>query len=60
MIWELAMRFIKGLSYETVNLLKRIYAQSKYHQVRRRAIMLSNEGHQIIDDDISGFSCDNL
>ena len=42
------MRFIKGLSHETINLLKRIYAQSKYHQVRRRAhcIMLSHEGYK--------------
>jgi len=49
MIWGFAMRFIKGLSYETVNLLQRIYAQSQYHQVRRRAhcIILSNEGHTI-------------
>ena len=42
------MRFIKRLSHETINLLKRIYAQSKYHQVRRRShcIMLSNEGYK--------------
>ncbi|MBC6481292.1 MAG: helix-turn-helix domain-containing protein [Hormoscilla sp. GM7CHS1pb] len=42
------MRFIKGLSHETINLLKRIYAQSKYSHVRRRAhcILLSHEGYQ--------------
>ena len=42
------MRFIKGLSHETINLLKRIYAQSKYYHVRRRAqcILLSHEGYQ--------------
>jgi len=45
------MRFIKGLSHETINLLKLIYAQSKYHQVRGRAhcILLSHEGYQTKD-----------
>jgi transposase len=43
------MRYIKGLTLETSLLLKRIYKQSKYYQVRQRAhcIQLSYEGYQI-------------
>jgi transposase len=43
------MRYIKGLSRETASLLKRIYQQSQYYQVRQRAhcIQLSYEGYQI-------------
>ncbi len=43
------MRYIKGLSQETLKLLKRIYKQSKHFQVRRRAhcIQLSYEGYKI-------------
>jgi transposase len=45
------MRFIKGLSRETSLLLKRIYQQSKYYQVRQRAhcIQLSYEGYKIAE-----------
>jgi transposase len=45
------MRFIKGLQTDTLNLLERIYKQSKYHHVRRRAqcIKLSYEGHKMND-----------
>lgn len=45
------MRFIRGLSQETIKMLKRIYKQSKYHQVRQRAqcIKLSYEGYKIKD-----------
>jgi transposase len=43
------MRFIKGLSQETIKILTRIYQQSKYHQVRARAqcILLSHQKYQI-------------
>ncbi len=43
------MRFIRGLTQETIKILGRIYQQSKYHQVRQRAqcISLSYEGYQI-------------
>lgn len=43
------MRFIKGLSSETIKMLERIYKQSKYHQVRQRAqcIKLSHNGYTI-------------
>ena len=45
------MRFIKGLSKETISILERIYKQSKHHQVRQRAqcIKLSYEGYKIQD-----------
>ncbi|MBF0342680.1 MAG: helix-turn-helix domain-containing protein, partial [Nitrospirae bacterium] len=41
------MRFIKGLSQETISLLRRINRSSKYYRVRQRAhcIILSNEGY---------------
>ena len=43
------MRQIKGLTKETLKLLKRIYKQSKYYQVRQRAhcIQLSYQGYKI-------------
>ena len=43
------MRYIKGLSKDTIKLLKRIYQQSKYYQVRQRAhcILLSHERYKI-------------
>lgn len=43
------MRYIKGLTKETSLLLKRIYRQSKYYQVRQRThcIQLSYEGYKI-------------
>ncbi len=43
------MRYIKGLSKETLKLLKRIYKQSKHFQVRQRShcIQLSYEGYKI-------------
>ena len=43
------MRFIRGLSKETIRMLERIYKQSKYHQVRQRAqcIKLSYQGYTI-------------
>ena len=43
------MRFIRGLSQETISLLGRIYKQSNYQQVRQRShcIRLSYEGYQI-------------
>ncbi|GAA6617525.1 IS630 family transposase [Scytonema sp. NUACC26] len=43
------MRFIRGLSKETIKMLNRIYKSSKYHQVRQRAqcIKLSYEGYKI-------------
>jgi transposase len=43
------MRFIRGLSKDTIKVLERIYKQSKYHQVRQRAqcIKLSYEGYKI-------------
>lgn len=45
------MRFIRGLSQETIKMLERIYKQSKYHQVRQRAqcIKLSHDGYTIND-----------
>jgi transposase len=45
------MRFIKGLQVDTSKLLERIYKQSKYPHVRRRAqcIKLSYEGYKIND-----------
>ena len=45
------MRFIRGLSKETIRMLERIYKQSKYHQVRQRAqcIKLSDQGSTIKD-----------
>lgn len=45
------MRFIKGLQLDTLKLLERIYKQSKYDHVRRRAkcIKLSYEGYKIND-----------
>ncbi len=45
------MRFIKGLSQETIKILERIYKYSKYHQVRQRAqcIKLSHDGYKITD-----------
>ena len=45
------MRFIRGLSKETIKMLERIYKQSKYHQVRQRAqcIKLSYQGYTIKD-----------
>lgn len=41
------MRFIQDLSYETTNLLYRIYQKSKHHRVRQRAqcILLSYQGY---------------
>ncbi len=46
---SVAVRFIRGLSQETIKMLTRIYKQSKYHQVRQRAqcIKLSFEGYNI-------------
>ncbi len=43
------MRYIKGLTQETLKLLERIYPESKYAQVRQRAhcLRLSYEGYQI-------------
>lgn len=43
------MRYIKGLSLETLKMLDRIYKNSKYYQVRQRAhcLKLSNEGYKI-------------
>ncbi|KHG39270.1 MAG: IS630 family transposase [Aphanizomenon flos-aquae KM1D3_PB] len=40
------MRFIRDLNWDTAKLLKRIYKESKHHQVRQRAhcILLSNSG----------------
>lgn len=45
------MRFIRGLSRETIGILERIYKQSQYHQVRQRAqcIKLSYERYEIKD-----------
>ncbi len=42
------MRYIKGLSPETLKLLKRIYKSSKSEQVRQRslAIQLSYPGYK--------------
>jgi len=43
------MRYIRGLSAETLKLLKRIYQSSQYYQVRQRAhcIQLSYQGYTI-------------
>jgi len=43
------MRFIQGLTQETLSLLKRIQRQSRYHRVRQRAhcLMLSFQGYSI-------------
>lgn len=43
------MRFIRGLSKDTIKVPERIYKQSKYHQIRQRAqrIKLSDEGYNI-------------
>ncbi len=43
------MRYIKGLTKDTLKLLKRIYKQSKYYQVRQRVhcIQLSYQGYKI-------------
>lgn len=43
------MRYIKGLTKDTIKLLKRIYKQSKYYQVRQRShcILLSNDKYRI-------------
>jgi transposase len=43
------MRYIKGLTRETLKLLERIYQESKYYQVRQRVhcIKLSYEGYEI-------------
>ena len=43
------MRYIRGLTLETLKILKRIEKESKYYQVRRRAlcVRLSFEGHKI-------------
>ncbi len=43
------MRYIKGLTKDTLKLLERIYQQSKYYQVRQRAhcIRLSYQGYKI-------------
>ena len=45
------MRYIKGLTKETLKLLERIYQQSKYHQVRQRAhcILLSYQRYKIAE-----------
>lgn len=45
------MRYIKGLTKETLKLLTRINRQSKYYQVRQRAlaIQLSYEGYKILE-----------
>ena len=43
------MRYIKGLTKDTLKLLERIYKQSKYYQVRQRAhcILLSYQRYKI-------------
>ena len=43
------MRYIKGLTSETVKMLMRFYKQSKHYQVRQRAhcLILSNQGYKI-------------
>ncbi|PSF25828.1 IS630 family transposase [Aphanothece hegewaldii CCALA 016] len=45
------MRYIKRLSQETRKILERIYRESKYYQVRKRAhcIRLSAEGYEIVE-----------
>ncbi|GFE72226.1 IS630 family transposase [Chroococcus sp. FPU101] len=44
------MKFISDLSPETINMLKRIYKQSKHHKVRQRAhcILLSFQGYSFV------------
>jgi transposase len=48
---ELKMRYIKGLTKETLKMLDRIYQQSKHDQVRQRAhcIQLSYQGYTIAE-----------
>ena len=43
------MRFIKGLSKDTIKILERIHKSSRHHQVRQRAqcIILSHSGYTI-------------
>nr|WP_293109401.1 helix-turn-helix domain-containing protein [Okeania sp. SIO2F4] len=43
------MRYIKGITPETLKLLEKIYSQSKYFQVRQRShcIILSYKGYKI-------------
>jgi transposase len=43
------MRFIRGLSKDTIKLLEKIYKLSRHHQVRQRAqcCLLSNQGYSI-------------
>lgn len=43
------MRFIQGLSHETIKLLHKVHKESKYHRVRQRAqcILLSYQGYMI-------------
>jgi transposase len=45
------MRYIKGLSKETIKILNRIHKSSKHHQVRKRAhcILLSYERYSIAE-----------
>jgi transposase len=45
------MRFIQSLSYDTLNLLQKIYQKSKHHKVRQRAhcILLSSQGYTTND-----------
>ncbi len=45
------MRYIKGLTKDTIKLLKRIYQQSKYYQVRQRShcILLSHQKYRICE-----------
>ena len=43
------MRYIKGLTKDTIKLLKRIHKESRYHQVRQRShcILLSYQKYKI-------------
>ena len=43
------MRFIRGISKDTIKLLERIYKSSRHHQVRQRAkcCLLNYEGYSI-------------
>jgi len=45
------MRYVKGLTKDTTKLLKRIYKQSKHHQVRQRShcILLSHQKYKIAE-----------
>ena len=45
------MRYIKGLSKDTIRLLKRINHQSQYYQVRQRShcILLSHQKYKIVE-----------